>query len=51
MERTLDEIKGMVVLAFVLRAASAEPMAERQDAAGQVAQEMALFRMDRLQLV
>src|SRR6267143_6375528 len=35
-------IKGMVVLTFILRAASAAPLAESQDAAGQVAQEMAL---------
>jgi len=32
----------MVVLTFILRAASAAPLAESQDAAGQVAQEMAL---------
>ena len=35
-------IEGMVVLAFLLGAASAGPLAESQDAAGQMAQEMAL---------
>ena len=35
-------IKGMVVLTFILGAASAAPLAESQDAAGQIAQEMAL---------
>src|SRR5258708_6169778 len=35
-------IKGMVVVAFILSVASAAPLAESQDAAGQVGQEMAL---------
>ena len=35
-------IKGMVVLTFILGAGSAAPLAESQDAAGQIAQEMAL---------
>src|SRR5438309_3188871 len=35
-------IKGMVVLTFILGAGSAAPLAESQDAQGQIAQEMAL---------
>jgi outer membrane lipoprotein-sorting protein len=35
-------IEGMVVLAFILGAVSATPLAESQDAAGRIAQEMAL---------
>src|SRR5258708_13164723 len=43
-------IKGMVVLTFILGAASAAPLAESQDAAGQIAQEMALSN-DRAPIV
>jgi outer membrane lipoprotein-sorting protein len=43
-------IKGMVMLTFIFGAASAAPLAESQDAAGQIAQEMALSN-DRAPIV
>jgi outer membrane lipoprotein-sorting protein len=42
MAANFGRIQGLVVLAFILGAASAAPFAASQDAAGQMAQEMAL---------